>query len=904
MSNPAHESLLQTKLHPPQLSRSLIARPRLLEQLQSPTSLVLVIAPAGYGKTTLVSSWLETVSLPSVWLAIDESDNELATFAQYLIAAIQSRFPGVGARTLKLLSSSATPRVETVSHSLLNELSELNQEFILVLDDYQFIHSGAIHRLLTEILRHPPSALHLVVSARNDPALPLPGLRARGLVTELRAHDLSFSLDEATDFLRNAMKLDLSDEEIAVLKNNTEGWAASLRLAAIYYRQAGGPGLSAADLRRDNRYLVDYMVEQILAFIPAGVRDFLFRTSILDQLCAPLCDGIMGFDAEAGKSQQILRWLEDLELFTLPVARQPGWFRYHHLFRQFLAHELTVASSPPEIARLHLRASAWFEEQGALNKAIMHAFAADDPSAAKAIFARHRRDLTNADDWYAVQRLLKLYPREVIDHDPELLLAEAMVLLFQTQHRLVAEALDRAETVIADAGLEHTERERLEGELAARRAALAYWGGDLAQSSAQAQIALHKIPPEWWQLRLHTKLFLGICFQIEGDLAKALSLFDESAQPDLGPTYHIRRLGQACFIHWAAGDLAEMERAALQMLSESSRGQAPPEGVNWAHFFLGLAHYHRGEPGPAEHELAPILLRPEQAHMMAFISSAALLALISQTRGQRERAHELCDALLSFSRDAGSIPGMAAAAALKAELALNARDLERAAEWAEGFRLPEFVRLPHFYAPVLTYVRILLALDTSPSRRRAATALSTLERVLGAEHQTILLLAVKALKATLLMRKGEGRKARAELETAIQLAEPGGSVRIFVDIGKPVRPMLIELKKEGIHSAFISRILSALDQESALDALNKIPAVIGRDHGIALGVTRREEEVLGLLEKRYTNGEIAEALAISEETVHTHIKHLSGKLGVRGRRAIVEKARELALRPDTHRPDH
>jgi LuxR family maltose regulon positive regulatory protein len=887
--------LLQTKLRQPRLSRGLVARPRLIKELESPSSLVLVIAPAGYGKTTLVSSWLESAGMPSAWLAIDEADNDLASFVHYLIGAVQSCFPEVGARTANLLLKADSLAPASVSRSLLIELAEIDQEFILVLDDYQLIHNSAIHQLLTDIVRHPPEGLHLVVAARNDPALPLPGLRARGQVTELRARDLSFTLEETADFLRNVMQLDISDEEVAHLKHGTEGWAASLRLAAIHYGQTGSTGLVGTGPRGGNRYLIDYMVDEVLARIPEEVRDFLLKTSILNQMHSPLCDEIVGYRSGEGRSEEILSWLEGLELFTLPVVREPGWYRYHHLFRQLLLHELKNASTQEEIAALHLRASGWFERQGRLSEAISHALAGGEPQAAAKILARHRRDLINLYDWRSLESLLKLFPRDLVERDAELMLAESALMLFQAKHRAVREALDRAESLIPSAGLSPDTLERIEGEIALGRGALAYWAGDLTQTTSQVRSALEKLPADWWELRQHAKLFLGVALQIQGRKEEAAALFDATSEPSFGPSHQAERAATACFIHWAAADLTEVERNAVQILDTQGAGQVSTEAVNWAHYFLGVVNYHHGKLEEAEQHLLPLILHPQRVHSIAYFNATAALALTYQIQGQGKRAIELAEALLSFSRLGVSGPGLDVSSALRAELALRQGDVLLASRWAEGYELPAAVRLPAFYGPPLTYARVLLAEDTPTSRRLGLHALSSLEKTFASEHQTTWLMQTLVLKASALLAENEERGALLALRRAVELAEPGGFIQIFLDLGERAKPLLSMLARRGVSPAYIGKILAAFEQQAARSGERRSDPRTSDSEWESLGVTKREEDVLSLLMQRYSDKEIAEALMVSKDTVHSHVMHLGEKLGAHGRRAIAERARELGF---------
>jgi LuxR family maltose regulon positive regulatory protein len=894
MTDSLHDSLLLTKLNRPLLSRDVIHRPRLLKQLQSPSNLILVVAPAGYGKTTLVDSWLESTPMPSAWLSLDESDNDFSTFIHYLIVAIQTRFPLIGSRTMQLFATTTSPSISSVSNSLTNELSSIDQEFILVIDDYHLIHNRVIHQLLADLTRRPPPSLHLVLVGRNDPALPLPGLRARGLVTELRTSDLRFTLDEIAIFFRDALEINVTDEELAILAEKTEGWPVSLRLAAVYFQHSGSSSLIGSNQSGGNRYLIDYMVNEITTLLPGDVKDFLMKTSILDQLCGSLCDAVMGFDVNSGRSQKQLEWLHHSDLFTTSVENALGWYRYHHLFRQFLFSELKLSLPPDEVAAFYLRASSWFESQGFLKEAIAHAFSAGDVNTAVAIFVRHRRDITNLDNWQALQQLLSLFPREIINSHPELKLAEVTLYIYQNQYSQMAALIDEAESMLAKSHLPKADRGRLEGEMAARRAAVAYWEGNLSLSGSLAQLALDKLPQEWWQPRVQARLYLSVDFQRQGNLDRALDVLTNTGEPDLGPVYQVRLLASACFACWMAADLPQLERTSLRILEKYSDLKSNSAGA--APYFLGVISLCRNDLERAVKYLQPLVMQPHLVQALVFLHSSIALALTYQFRGESEKALDLMDVIETFTLEIGAPFALSDVAALKAELAMLRGNLNQAVRWADSYQMSETIRLPFSYAPPITYIKVLIAQNTPASLKKAARVLSRLKKNFTTEHQTRWLIDVLALRAMVYHVQGDETKALVDLEKSVRLAEPGGFIRNFVDLGKPIKPLLAKLMKQGVSPAYLAGILSAIEAQTTQPLTGEATkAATLSTLQTAFGLSKREQEVLRFLDKRYTDTEIAETLIISKETVRSHIAHLSDKLGVRGRRAIVQVARDLGL---------
>ena len=891
-----NRSLVLTKLNQPNVSRELVQRPRLLEQLRSPARLILVVAPAGYGKTTLLRTWLEECPLPSAWLSLDDQDNDLSLFVSYLIAAVKNRFPTFGGETTSLLGGIRSPSLAVISRSLLSELAALKQEFVLVLDDYHLIHNSAIHQLLTDLLRYPPPALHLVMASRINPALPLPGLRAKGIVQELRAADLRFTLDETSRLIRDVMHLEMTDEDLVVLENRTEGWPASVRLAVIHFKQSGYASLVGANQQGNNRHIIDYLVTEVTNRLPENVQSFLMRTSILDSLSAPLCDAVMMFAKNSGKSRKQLDWLQDVDFFTLPVKNAPGWFRYHHLFRQYLLIELNHFLPPKEIAALHMRASAWYDSQGMGEEAIRHALAAGDVPTAVRIFAGHRREMMNREEWKLLERWLQLFPREVIEQRPELILHEVFLMFMGQQMAGIPARLDQAEALLKGSSLTPADRRRLRGELAARHSQTFYYKGETARSIQCARQALKDLPPEWWHIRSHARLFLSGCLVDEGRLAQALDNLYNSGEPDHGSAFQARMLTLACFIHWLAADLSSIEKAATQTLAWSEEASVGVERRAWANYYLGILYYQRNDFNRAEHHLMQVVLHPYQAQVACFLHGAAAMALIYQARGQLDEALELADVMATYALEGNNPVGFSVATALKAELALRQGRLSEAVQWTEQYSPPKVLRFPYFYVEPITLAQVLLAQDTPASRKQAGQVLSDLYKKFSAKNQTRWLINVLALQALLCQAKGRKADALKALKKAVSLAEPGGFIRAFVDLGAPMKSLLATLARKKVSPEYLAELLVAFDEEETrLASARKNSPLPESDSHSLVKLSNREREVLELLAMRYTDKEISEALIISHQTVHSHISHISDKLDVHGRRAIVQAAKEQGL---------
>ncbi len=876
------QPLVLTKLHRPRVGRELVQRPRLLEQLRYPPGLVLVTAPAGYGKTTLLSTWLDTCPLPSVWLSLDSQDSHPAAFVSYLIAAVQTRFSAFGVGTANLLNGVTLPPLSAISRSLRNELAALDREFVLILDDYHVIHDSAVHQLLTDLLRHLPRALHLVLAARVDPALPLPELRARGDVLELRAADLRFSVDETASYLRDTMRLAVDDQDISTMQSRTEGWVAGLHLAALYFRHSGARTMIEANRGGHNRYLTDYLAAEVLAQLPPALQDFLLKTSILDALCAPLCKAVIGLTEPPRDSQASLEWLRDADLFLSPLEDAPQWYRYHHLFRQFLRQQLTLKHTPEEIAALHLRASAWLDANGRLDEALQHALAAGDTTAAVQIVARHRHALMNQKQWQRLGRWIQSFPREVIDEQPDLLLGTVWMEFIGQRLVDLTAVVDQAESLLARLPAEAAER--LQGEVEARRCAQYYWIGDVQRSQAAGYRALAKLPAEWWYVRGYTRLFLSSGYQMQGDLEQAYAMFYETGEPDQGRDYQNFLVGSACFTHWVAADMAGMARAAHQVLTGSDPADRS-EIVTWSHYHLGLYWYQRNDLAAAEKHLEPLIAQPYFLYTLCYLNSAVLLARIRHLQGRRAEAEDIADHVFSLAHETHSGPMLLGARAFQAELALRQGRLAEAGQWVVQAGPFRPAPIPQAFVPPVTLAQILLAQDTPASREQARQLLAQMNDYFTSIHYAVIVIRVLALQAMLHSAEGEEQQALAALEQSIALAEPDGFIRLLVDLGPALKPLLQKLLQRGVSPTYLAKVLAAFDAEAAPPIAPHSPVML----------TQREQEVLMLLAKRYIDKEIAEALSISTDTVRSHLEHLGDKLGARGRRAIVQAARDQGL---------
>jgi LuxR family maltose regulon positive regulatory protein len=908
--------LIRTKLQRPQLGQDLILRPHLVERLNRGTErrLTLISAQAGAGKTTLLAQWLSGCPLPSAWLSLDAHDNDLMGFVSYLCAALQSAIPAACADALELLYAPNTPPPRVVITAIVNELDALFAQpreagtpheaapgLIVALDDYHVITNPEIHAFVANLLTYMPPHLHLVITSRTDPPLPLAGLRARRQMVELRTTDLRFSRLEAATLLAATVGRDLQAETIDLLGDKTEGWAVGLRLAALSLRNAPDDRAFAQRFEATgSSMVVDYLATEVLAGQSPAHQEFLLRTSILERLEARLCAAVLGGDAgapAAGASGAILHELLAANLFLLPLDLEGRWFRYHHLFRDLLHHRLHREQSADEIRALHRRASRWFAENGLIDEALTHAFAADDREGAVAIVAGELYALMNQARWQQLDRYLRRFPPEFADRQPELLILKAWLLYHQGHTDKLPAIIRQFEIALDATTLPAPAVRHLQGEASALRSLLAYYQTDIERTIAEAEFFIAHTPPPLWIVRILARLCLAGALQMRGETRHAEDALFRGADAESVDSKPFRAtlLLTACSLYWLLGDLERLAQAAGQCLDLCDYPHAT-EIAGYAHYHLGAVHYQRNELAAAAAHFDQVVRQPYLNYGQPFVDSTFGLALIHHAQGRDDDAYAVAADAIAHMLETGNTTLWVDAQAFQAELALRQGQVATAERWAEQFDSPPpLIPMVRFYRPSLTLAKAWLVQGTAAGYRQAAALLDQLEEYAAFTHNKSVLIEVLALQAVRHAAAGDDIAAVTKLTKAIALAEPGGFIRIFVDLGPELARLLRALDRKRVPGAYIDRILAAF-------ALPSVAAAPGNGAGqgaasLVEPLTPREVEVLALLADRLTNQEIAAQLVIAPGTVKTHTLNLYAKLAVHGRRQAVARARTLGLLP-------
>ncbi len=896
-----HQVLLHTKLHRPRVTADLVDRPRLKGLLHSGLDhpLILVAAPAGFGKSTLLSAWLDTSDLPHAWISLAEAENDLGVFLAYFLAAMQTLFPDALPETRAFLTGINLPPVGVIASSLINELDGLERDFILVLDDYHIIREQPVHELLSLLLQHPPQGMHLVIATRQDPPLPLGVLRARNQVAEIRGQDLRFSRAEIAEFVQRTLGAPLADEALTVLAEKTEGWAVGLRLAMLTLRHSGDVESQLPGLHAENRYVLDYLMSEVLSYVPPTMLRFLLKTSILDQVCGPLVEEVIGPDDPECQPQECLAWLEQADMFTIALDSHGEWYRYHHLFQELLRNELARQASAGEIATLHARASAWYARQGLLEEALHHALLGHDTPAAVRLLAEHRHALMDSEQWQLHERTLRMFPADTVAEYPDLMLIAAwMARLGRFDSAHVLELADRAESLAAQMPDRPEHAVHLRGEIDTLRVIVACESARAPENViALAQRALATTPRAWYYVRSTAWLYLAVAHQMAGRLDQAYAALAEGQPEDVAQNGAVRArvAGSRCFVEWMAGDVQAISQGAAHMLAVGETHHRH-ESLGWAHYLLSTVAYQRNDLTAAEAHVRALEDLRYMGRPMTYLQSAFIYASICQARGQPGQAQQKLDlafAFLSETRSEGLVP---LAQAFQAELSVMQGDLAAARHWATtiGPFLP-LTLMPYFYAPQLTLPKFLLVHDTPASHEQAAAALSRLHAFVTATHNTRFTIEVLALQALLHDAQRDERAALALLQLAVSLAEPGGFIRLFVDLGPRLASLLARLRPTGVAPAYMGQILQAFGQPTPVAPRPKAAVSPMNRSELIEPLTDRELEVLALLAQRLSNKEIARALVISPLTVKRHATTIYSKLQVNGRREAVAKAIRLGL---------
>ena len=899
--------ILRTKIHRPATTPDLVCRPRLHQILDDalPCHGILVSAPAGYGKSILVSHWAELRPEPCAWLSLDNSDSDLRSFVEYLVAAVRYAIPDACAETQALLETEDLPPAATLAAILANDLDEIETHFLLVLDDLHRVSEPAVFELLGILLDHAPSRLCLILVTRQDPPLALSRLRGRGQLVEVRLRDLVFDTSEAEALLAQVAGISVGAAALANLESELEGWAAGLRLVLLLLANEPDPDRFLMQLSGGTALIGDYLITEVLAKQPPAIRHWLLRTAILDRFCAPLCDAVcadaLNADGDGDEGtmhgRDFMRTLVRDGLFTISLDPQGQWYRYHHLFQRLLRERLARELDPASIAALHSRASHWLESQKLVPEAIEHALAAGDEIAAAEIVERNRSFAVDSEDYAALETWLDRLPDALRRERMGLLMTEAYHATERFELGKLSAILERTEALEADA--------KSSVEQTFFRGTLSFWNGDGAVSAADFQEVLRAIPENDSWLRAESWITRGVAMHINGHSEDAIEAFKSEIERNVVSQGLVwsRLVAGEMFLRLLRGELPQASRDAARLSEGARKAHSSTHSryvEAWSAYALGNAALRSFDLDRALENLTFAASQRAILHRGPAIDSLTGIVIACEMLGLPDEADRHLARASEFAAWSNSAENLTIVESCRARVALLRGDLDSAARWQDSFREP-LALTPCFVFmenPWINAYRVLARAGDEARLLDASKKLAEMREGFGAIHYTCQQLEIAPIEALVLHRLGRTDEAMKALEESLVEASPGGWIRPYVELGAPMAEMFEGLPEEAAGGTLARLIRAAFSGDSgegtrAAALSPTLSAVPTRSARIEL--TNRELDVLDLLGERMRDKEIAEKLHISPETVKTHLKTLYRKLDCRGRRSAVTKAEELGL---------
>ncbi len=895
-------TILATKVHVPVPRSRMVSRARLMDQLNAGLErkhkLTLISAPAGFGKTTLASEWVLSFKQPVAWLSLDGGDGDLKQFLLYLIAALKTIIPEVGTGVMNMLQSSHVPEIEPLLTTLLNEIDSGPHDFMLVLDDYHILDSKPVDQALNFLVGNLPPQIHLVITTREDPSLPLARLRARGQLTELRTADLRFTSAEAAEFLNQVMGLTLSAEQIAALEVRTEGWIAGLQLAALSMQGLSDVDAFIKSFTGAHHFVLDYLLEEVLHQQPENIQAFLLNTSILNRLCGSLCDAVLLDPSISG--QVMLESLERANLFIVSLDNERHWYRYHHLFGDLLRQRQGQNRKPEELASYHIRASEWYEQNHEEAEAFQHAVAAEDFNLAIRLAEKFWQGMNQSFQSATWLGWVKQLPESLIRTRPVLCTQLGWAFMDMGDIESSESSLRDAELCLETSAFVTDEKEAqtLPARIAFARAYNAQARRDFPATVKYAELAIELAPKGDPFMRAGAAAILGGTYWARGDLdsaRKSMSDWIDSSLKAGNYIFSIASESGNAEIQTAQGYLREALRTYEQSLQHAAAYGNEVKQI-LAHHYLGVAllHHEMGNDESAAQSFQQSMELGEQSTLVDFPYRRSL----AQARF-KESAGDF-DSALAFLDEASRlfistpIPNTRPVEALKARIYLKHGQLSKAQAWARecGINVSDELSYLREFEHI-TLAQVLVAeYQSTSSEDKIQAALGLLSRLLQtAEDAKRMGSMIEILTAQALAFRahGDARQAHASLSHALTLAEPEGYFRFFVNEGKPMAELLAQLSQSHVDdrlTTYIRKLLNASDKTRSEPA---------SPQSLIDPLSERELEVLHLVADGLSNDEISQKLFLALSTVKGHNLRIFGKLQAKSRTEAVARARELGL---------
>ncbi len=870
-------SILATKLYIPTLRPNHVSRQSVLEHLDENLNykLTVVAAPPGYGKTSLLSIWSQEREIPTSWLSLDSDDNDPALFLQYLIAALQTINSKTGTASLALLQSPQLSSKTAILSALINDLAKIQDNFILILDDYHWIEQQEVHESLNYLIDHMPPQMHIIIASRSDPPLQLSQLRVRNQLLEIRQSDLRMKPEEAEEFLNSSMGLNLSNAQVDILDSRTEGWVAGLQLAALSLREREDIDAFINTFSGSHRFVIDYLADEVIANQPPEVRSFLRNTAILDRFSAPLCDDLI----EGDNAKDILRYLEETNLFLIPLDDQREWYRYHHLFQDYLRVEIEGENQ----AALHEKAAGWFIAHELLPEAVKHAILSGDDDLAIQVISQAAPLAIEKGTFVSLFGWFDALPDEVVKQNAVLSLYKGFALFFTESYR---EALPYARA--AQENMPEDLSSSTYGQLLCIQAHIALFENDLKDVIRYSRDALEYLAEDDTFFRSLTLNILGQVLEMRGDVVSAVDIYRQGFDSGYRAGEIIGTMVVFTNLVISLNELGRLNEAtAICHKLYSEIGQEEFSGRSLANaIYLPWSHlsYEINQLEEAREQAQRALEALTQSKItQGIVLSQYVLARIYLIDRHWDRFSQLINDGIQLAKRTGTANTHGAwFSALEAEANLQKGKIDSVIHWVEtaGFS-PE--DKPHHWLEwsYFTYSRFLLRQNRILDAQKI---LKTMENSAKEGQRLRKLITIYLLTALADLGQGDRKSAIQHLEAALSIAAPQGYQRAFLDEDQAILELLPEVRH--IAPKFVDELTA---KSSHVPELSPIPDLLHEP------LSERELEVLNLVAKGYSNRQIAEALYVTIGTVKKHLNNIFSKLQVKNRTQAVAKARELNL---------
>ena len=907
--------LIRTKLRLPYTRPGLISRPQLQEQFVQGLCgpLTLITAPAGFGKTTLMASCVSHVGMPVAWLSLDKNDNQIWRFLSYFIAALQEADNTIGIKASQLLEASQQVTPETILINLINDLDRANGELVLVLDDYQLISSQAIHEQVAFLLEHCPNTFHLVIATRSDPPLPIPRLRARGQLVNLRTADLRFTELEAAQFLNEVMGLHLDAESIKVLEERTEGWIAGLQMAALSMRDQKDVSGFIEEFSGTNRYILDYLLEEVLASQPPEMQRFLLYTSILERLTGPLCDAIVVMDEGDNRSTcpdpciprpsaSTLDHLERANLFLLPLDDERKWYRYHHLFADLLRTRLQQTLNNQDIAVLHTRAAQWYEQNGLTYDAIYHASLTSNTEWVERLIEQNYMEVFRRGETSSIRFLTGQLSKELIYRKP-------LLCIYVAESRAWFGEIDEVDVLLAEAekhirsGIPSSDTQSMLGHLDYIKSRVTAMRGDIHRAIELSLTARENTPANNLALQGGIGVMLGYAYFLDGDFPNAIQTLNEAIQSGITANVFSTTIGAYCVLARLYAIQGQLHRAfetyqeAGKFAREAGNGHHGGIGIvdagiagilyEWNDLETALTHIKEGM------EFIPYWSKTDDLAL-----AYANLARIQQAQGNTAAALDTIEKGAQAIHTSGVFPE-AREEVVTGEIRLRLPQGNSLATglWASSLEKDLSLGDPFRFGNELAHITLARLYMIQRKLDECLGLLSRLEANAQSGGRTGRVIEILILKALTMQKLGEPTQALAILAKSLELAEPEGYIRVFVDEGQSMQLLIAQwlaltnaspLRDYAIHllSQFDAELQRITTQEKSTPATELVEPL-----------SKREMEVLYLMALGRTNQEIAQQLVVAIGTIKAHAASIYRKLDAANRTEAVARARLLGILP-------